>query len=338
MSLSELMPAPFPSLESLGTRITDPVVEGPPDLIPGLLPRQGQLVIAGETDIGKSLVALEICSSLITGLPLWGELQPTSTAKRILYILGEHYNAVIQRLWLHTRLPMSDEVWLLGPEQIGYDKWLVAGGKPNSRAIEKFQSWAQGADLIVFDPFSAFVTGVDVENDNIQMRLVLDSMSLIAQSVGASCLVLAHQGKPQMGKDGQEYARKSYAIRGASAIEDAATNIFYMGRAEGDSQAAAKGNGLILNLKRRKYKGEAPSEYRLLRSPTTLCHTLLGNRPFVEVQKIVAQAQVAKYKGAFPNASFPDCIKAVAVMQDMSEQTIRRYLKMEENETTPSLS
>lgn len=318
---------PVPSLEEIATPITAPITEGPPDIIPGLLPRRGQLVIAGETDIGKSLVALEICSSLITGTPLWGELQPTMQARKILYILGEHYNEVIQRLWAVTKLPMTDQVFLLGPEQVGYDKWLVANGRPNLQSVGKFKKWSEGVDLIVFDPFAAFVTGVDVENDNVQMRLVLDTMSLIAQSSGASCLVLAHQGKPMMDKFGQEHARKSYAIRGASAIEDAATNIFYMGRAEGTSSAASKAGEMnILALTRRKYKGIAPTEYRLLRDPGTLCHTLLGNRPFVEVQKIAAAAHVARYQSAFPNASFADSIKAVAVFQNVSERTIRRYL------------
>lgn len=321
-------PSPYPRLEDIAEPITAPIVPGPPDLIPGLLPTRGQLVIAGVTDVGKTLVALEICSSLVTGNPLWGHLQPTRKVSKIVYVLGEHYNDVLKRLWRKTELPMSSEVWLLGPEALGADKWLVAQGKQSLVSIQKFRRWMDGADLVVFDPFSAFVTGVDAENDNLQMRLVLDSMSLIAQSAGASCLVLAHQGKPSLDHTtGKERHRKSYAIRGASAIEDAATNIFYMGRAEGDSEAAQKATDQkIIELTRRKYKGEAPERYRLIRDSNTLCHTLLGNRPFVEVQKIAAQAKVAKYQAAFPDLPFTDCIKAVAVLQDVSETTIRRYL------------
>ena len=118
MSHQEYSASPIPDLEAVGIPITSPIEEGPPDAIPGLLPRRGQLVIAGETDIGKSLVALEICSCLTTGNPLWGELKPTIRARKILYILGEHYLGVIQRLWQLTKLPMNDTVWLLGPEQL----------------------------------------------------------------------------------------------------------------------------------------------------------------------------------------------------------------------------
>jgi RecA-family ATPase len=325
--LSELS-SPIPSLESIGISITSPIKEGPTDLIPGLLPRQGQLVIAGQTDIGKSLSALEICSSLTTGKPLWGELEPTIKAKRILYVLGEHYVEVIQRLWQHTKLPMTDQVFILGPEQLGFDKWLVAQGKPNLQAISKFQKWAKDCDLVVFDPLSAFVTGIDVENDNIQMRLVLDTMTGVAQSTGASCLVLAHQGKPYMGQDGQEHARKSYAIRGASAIEDAATNIFYLGKSAGVSDVAQKAtDNQIFAMTRRKYKGSAPSEYKLLRDPITLTHTLLGNRPFVEVMKIATQAKMYRLREALPEMSTRDVVKIIAATEGINERTVWRHLE-----------
>ena len=91
----------IPSLEEVAVQITADIPEADPDIIPGLLPKAGQLVIAGETNVGKSLVALEICSALTTGQPLWGEdkLTPLIRAKRILYVLGEYYNEVIQRLW-----------------------------------------------------------------------------------------------------------------------------------------------------------------------------------------------------------------------------------------------
>lgn len=321
-------PVPIPPLEQVATKLIAPVEEGPPDVIPGLLPRRGQLVIAGETNIGKSLVALEICSSLVTGTPLWGELQPTHAAKKILYILGEHYNEVIQRLWQVTQLPMTDQVFLLGPEQLGVDKWLVSGGRPNPLGVAKLQRWSEGCDLIVFDPFSAFVLGSEVENDNIQMRLVLDQMSYIAQSVGASCLVLAHQGKPMMDKTGQEHARKSYAIRGASAIEDAATNIFYMNEAKPGTSAAAQEtkDTKIYTLVNRKYKGLAPPEHRLTRNPHTLTHTLLGNRPYVEVRRLEVEAEVGRLRIAFPDMSLSDAYKTIAAIRGIHERTVRNYL------------
>lgn len=326
MNLVDFSGGPIPKLEDIAVKMNGPIGDDPADIIPGLLPKQGQLVIAGETNIGKSLTAIEICSCLATGQKLWGELEPVSKANKILYVLGEHYVEVIQRLAALTRLPFPDSVFLIGPEQLGYDKWLVANGRPNLQAIGKFKKWTEGCDLIVFDPFSSFMTGEGSENDNIGARLVLDSMSLIAQTAGASCLVLAHQGKPHMGPDGKEYSRKSYAIRGASGIEDAATNIFYMGKARGESEAAQHvAKDQIFSITCRKYKGEAPSEYRLLRDPLTLTHQLLGNRPYIEVKRLAVEGQVGKLVSKL-NIGRDEAIRIIAALNDCHERTVRRDL------------
>jgi hypothetical protein len=326
---------PIPKLEELAILINAPVEEGPPDIVPGLLPRRGELVIAGETNIGKSTIALEMCASLINNTPLWGELKPTIQAKRILYILGEHYNGVIQGLWkkLGWSMPDTNPIYLLGPAQLRYDKWVVTQGKINQVAADKLTAWAEGSDLIIFDPLSAFITGIDAENDNVQMRHVLDTMSLVAQRVGAACLVLAHLGKPNIDRNGQEHTRKAYAIRGASAIEDAATNIFYMGRAGGQS-AAAQGADSVYELRLRKYKGPAPESYRLLRDPSTNRHTLLGNRPFVEVQRLDTQAKVARLQASC-GMSLSEAARAIAAIQGVTERTIWRHLGNEDGLVEP---
>lgn len=317
----------IPPLDEIGIPITKAIEEGPPDIFPGLLPRKGEVVIAGETNVGKSLLALEICSSLITGVPLWGELKPTKQAKRILYILGEHYDDVIRRLWQVTKLPMTEQVLILGPEQLGYDRALVNRGQVNPAIKEKFSFWARGCDVIVFDPLAAFVIGIDVENDNIQMRQVLQCITDVAAENNAVAIVLAHMGKPMMDKFGQEHARKSYAIRGASGIEDAATNIFYLGKADGASVAAQKADEKVFVLRCRKYKGLAPEEYRLMRNPHTLTHTLLGSRPFTEVRKIDTQAKIGRLQLALPELRMPEIIRIVAASENISESSVRRYLE-----------
>ena len=322
-----MSPISTPEWDKIGEPITAPIKPGPPDIIPGLLPRQGQLVIAGETDIGKSLVALEICSSLVTGKPLWGQLNPTIKAKRILYVLGEHYNEVIKKLYRKTELEMTDDVHLYGPEDLKSNKWLVQNGKQNLEGIQQLVGAASGCDLVVFDPLAAFFVGVDAENDNPGMRVVLDTLGAISQDVGASCLILAHQGKPTMGKDGQEYSRTKYAIRGASSVEDAATNIFYMGHLQGNSGAASGADASrLFTIKKRKYKGEAPDEYRLLRHRDNLTHTILGDRPFIETRKIETQAKVARLQAKFPEKSMKEIISIVSTTDGFHENTIRNYL------------
>ena len=332
-SIKDLMSIPtkletkdIPSLEDIGISLTAPIKPGPADIIPGFLPAKGQLVISGETNVGKSLIALEAISAHVTGQPLWGELTPNHKVNKVLYLLGEHYVEVIQRLHLKTGLPMTSQVFVVGPEQMAFDKWLVVSGRPNISAIQRYQRWAEGCDLIVFDPLSAFVCGSDVENDNAQMRLVLDTMSLIAQHAGAASIILAHKGKPTMDSFGKEHSRSRYATRGASAVEDAATNIFYMERTDGEVASKLGAEGAIFELRQRKYKGEAPSEYRLVRNPTTLTHTLLGHKPYSEVMRAAARAKIARLQEMNADLNYRTCIKIVAAIDGVSEDTIKRHL------------
>ena len=332
MELHELQPDKLASpssrpvrLEDIACRLTDTPEEGPPDAIPGLMPKHGQLVISGETNVGKSLAALEIASSLATGNPLWGSLEPAMRINKILYVLGEHYVGVIQRLLQVTRLPMPDTAYILGPEKLGFDKWLVSHGKPNSGSISKFQRWAEGVDLIVWDPLSAFVLGSDAESDNIGMRLVLDMMSLVSQTSGSASLILAHHGKPGMDRMGNEYTRSRYATRGASAIEDAATNIYYMQQAE--SHTGKQADGKLFDLNLRKYKGNAPEKYRLLRDPDTLTHTLLGNRgAYQDVQKAQLLSKIHRLQIAQPQMEYRTCVRLIAAAEGLSEETVKRQI------------
>jgi hypothetical protein len=335
MTLNQLAKAspekssPIPDIpwDKVGEPITAPIKPGPPDLIPGLVPRNGQLVLAGETNVGKTLVALEICSSLITGGLLWGEIEPNDKLGKILYVLGEHYNDVVKRLWSLTKLPMTDDVHLVGPDDLGTKKWLVQNGKQNLEAIEHLTALAKGVDLVVFDPLAAFFVGTDAENDNPGMRVVLDTMSTVTQTVGASCIILAHQGKPSMGKNGEEFTRSKYAIRGASSVEDAATNIFYMGGLQGGSGAATGADASrLFSIRKRKYKGEAPDEYKLLRDRDKLTHTILGNRPFVEARRGEVQAKYARLVTSHPDMKPKEAYKILSITENLHENTIRNYL------------
>ncbi len=318
---------PIPNLDDIGIPITAEIKDDVPELIAGLVPMKGQVFICGETNSGKTLLALEIISSLTNGHALWGELKSTKKIKRVLYVLSEHYAEVVMRLAQHTRLPFTDQVIILSPEILGWDKWLVSGGRVNIQSIHKYEKWLKNIDLVVWDPLGGFSAGVDVENDNSQMRLVVQTMNDLAHNAGASCIILSHTGKPIMGKDGQEQTRKSYAIRGASSIEDAATNIFYLSKASGESAAAQQAaDGQIYALTCRKYKGIAPAEYRLLRDPAKLTHTLLGNRPFIEVKRIATQAKLGALLARVEGMDKAQAIKILAALSNCDERTIRRDL------------
>lgn len=309
---------PIPKLEDIAILLNSPIEETTPDILPGLLPRNGGCLITGETNVGKSLVSLEIVSSYVTGKPLWGQIKPTTTAKKVVYVLGEHHNGVIQRLWQRTQLPITNQVWLLGPEQMSYDRWLVNSGKPNIPSIDKFKRWCEGADLVVWDPLSAFVCGADgLENDSVTMRLVIDSINLISATVGATSLILSHMGKPMIDQFGKEHGRTKYATRGTSATEDAATSVFYLNKDREDGR---------YELITRKYKGDAQASYQLLRSKETLTHSLLENNGYIESKRLDARNRIGRLMTSHPNFTYRTAASILASLDGVPQDTMRRWL------------
>lgn len=258
--------------------IYDPLPSETPELIPGLLPESGTAGIVGETDTGKSLIACEIGSSLLTGEPLWGSIVPARKIDKIVYILGEHTCQTIQGLFHRTKLPHAGKFHLIGPEHLHPYKALVIGGVQQGVAVDRLCKWTEGAGLIVFDPLGGFAQGLNTENDSASMRTLIDSMSLIATKTGAACLILSHMGKPKMDDAGNEVRRQSYAMRGSSAQEDALTHVFYLRKAMQVKQQHADAERFDLSI--RKFKGNPSSEvFRLQRDGETKRNTLINAKP-----------------------------------------------------------
>ena len=306
-----------PSIEELAVPITTHISEDTSFLIEGILPDNDLLGIIGETNVGKSLVSLELVSSLATGTPLWGSITPNRQLKRILYILGEHRTKTIVDLARKTQLPMTDEVLVLGPEKIGTDKWLVSQGRPQLTAIEKFKKWADGSELIVWDPMASFILGQESENDNVQMRLLIEAINQVGMSVGAACLVLGHKGKPSIDLMGKEHRRNAYATRGASGTEDAFTNIMYLNHGDGEHR---------FDLIKRKFKADVPSEFKLIRNPETLVHSLAEKVSVAEAKKKEYNGKMSRLENYNYQLDYRTRVKIIAAMEALPEATIWKYL------------
>lgn len=301
-----------------------------PELIPGLLPESGTAGIVGETDTGKSLIACEIGSSLLTGLPLWGSIVPTRKIEKIVYILGEHTCQTVQGLFHRTKLPHEGRFHLIGPEHLHPYKALVIGGVQQGIAVERLMRWTEGAGLIVFDPLGGFAQGLSTENDSSSMRTLIDSMSLIAQKNGAACLILAHMGKPKMDDGGNEIRRTTYAMRGSSAQEDALTHVFYLRKAVQVKQQHSGGERFDLSI--RKFKGNPSNEvYRLVRDPETKRNTLINAKPARGMHPDRAEMdeyrrRVQRMLEANPAFDWPTAVKLLADSEGLPGDTLKRWL------------
>ena len=254
-----------------GVTDADPLPEEPPELIDGILLAQGATGIIGVKETGKSLLALEIQHSLITGKPLWGALKPSHTVNSTVHFLAEHTSRVLLGLYNRTELDKTGKIKVFGPEHLGTHKLLVSNGIRREQAISFYKKLADGAGLVVFDPLAAFIQGQEAENDNAPMRSLIDTMIEISVSTGAACLVLGHQGKPTIFQ-GRQVKRHSYATRGASATEDAMTAVHYLDRSQG--QYIGDGNEMY-ELRPIHFKGLKSKPFQLVRDKETCRHTLV---------------------------------------------------------------
>ena len=310
--------------------IYDPLPTETPELIPGLLPESGAMAIVAETNVGKSLVLCEIGSALLTGELLWDSIRPNRTVEKIVYVLGEHTAAVIQGLFHRTQLPHAGEFRLVDPAGLHPYKALVVNGQQQLLAIDQMLRLTEGAGLITFDPLAGFVQGNNAENDNSSMRTLIDIMSFIAEKHKAACLIAAHQGKPRMDDSGQEIRRTVYATRGASAVEDSLTTIFYMKRSLAVKQQQHAGERFELIA--RKRKGIAETEvFKLQRDPNTLRHSLLNptstrsSAPTVE-ERLILASKVQRLLEANPKFTADTAMELTANMEGMSVETVKRWL------------
>lgn len=219
----------------------------------------------------NSLTALEIQSSLLTGSPLWGEIKPSKTLTKTVHFLAEHTSVTLQGLYHRTKLPHAGDLRIFGPEHLGPHKLLVSSGVRREAAVSYYKKLAEGAGLVVFDPLASFIQGQAAENDNSPMRNLVDTMIEIAQSTGAACLVLAHQGKPTY-FNGQKMKKTAYATRGASSSEDAFTAVHYLEKIDG----VRFGGNDMMQLRPVHFKGRKAQPFRLVRDLDTCRQTLLA--------------------------------------------------------------
>lgn len=252
-----------------GVLADGPLPPNPPELIEGILLAHGATGIVGAKETGKSLVALEIQHSLLTGEPLWGSIVPSTTVDKTVHVLAEHASPVLMGLYQRTELSSTGRLRIFGPEHLGGMKLLVSNGVRREEAVGFYKKLVEGAGLVVFDPLASFIQGQYAENDNAPMRTLIDAMIEISQSTGAACLVLGHQGKPTFFQ-GKQIKRTTYATRGASSVEDALTATHYL-----DRETGATINGCpVYELRPVHYKGLKASPFKLMRDPKTCRHTL----------------------------------------------------------------
>ena len=182
----------------------------PPIIGAGIMPYGSHILISGETGVGKSLLRLELATHLVMGWDWLGF--EISTSRKVAIFQYENSEPMEQ-----TRLKRMCQG--LGIQQLPKGKLVYVDRKNRlnltlKKDREKLLNLVKecGSEVIVYDCLSNLHSSK--ENDNIQMRDVLDSLTEINAILGTSCIVIHHFGKPSEGQ------ATVYRTRGASSIVD----------------------------------------------------------------------------------------------------------------------
>ncbi|RJR35115.1 MAG: hypothetical protein C4576_25500 [Desulfobacteraceae bacterium] len=177
----------------------------------GIMPHGSHILIAGETGIGKSLLRMELSLHLLMGWDWLGFKVPM--ARKVGIFQFENSEVMEQ-----TRLKRMCQG--LGIEKLPAGRLVYADRKnrinlslkgERTRLLELVKE--SEAEVILYDCLSNIHAAK--ENDNQQMREVLDSLTDVNIKAGTSCIVIHHFGKP-----GEGMQENRYRTRGASSIMD----------------------------------------------------------------------------------------------------------------------
>jgi len=195
-------------------------------LYPWLYP--GRLTLmTGASNVGKTTLTLDMVAGLLRGGHLWNRF-PCRQIERVLYFHAEHTLATLQEVAaIRGDIPPNTVrvVHDFGP----LTSRLVEDGKPRFSLVQEILKlvgeWRP--QLVVFEPISAFVGRT--ENDNTEVRTLVNIMASIGAASNAAVLTHHHLGKPRFDDKGHALpARDQGEARGAAAFEDAAECVVYI--------------------------------------------------------------------------------------------------------------
>jgi len=181
-----------------------------PDVIgDSILPEGGGLILAGESGVGKSLLALEWAVRLAKARPVLG--LPVSRSWRVHYQGQENTLRSMQhRLRRMLRgLDLKDAGTLtFGDPTMSFDLGLKGDQERLHACLATVKS-----EVVILDPLSSFLGAAD-ENNNLAVRSRLDVLTGISRKLGCAFIVVDHFGKPTESQDG------AHRTRGASSKKD----------------------------------------------------------------------------------------------------------------------
>lgn len=167
-----------------------------PALIDGLLPRRGLSMLYGDSNTGKSLVALLLCSCVASGEPFGGH--EVETPGVTVFVAMEGGGGLHKRVRaLAQQYPNRNcdrMIYLTERYSLFEDPTSANGAKALLDELRDIQKHVGHIDLLVIDMLAIAASGAN-ENSGEDMSKILDRLEKIEQDLTCHVLMLHHTGK-----------------------------------------------------------------------------------------------------------------------------------------------
>jgi len=216
-------------------------IEFPPPLIDGLLEASDSLLLTGSSGLGKSLMVLAIALAVAIGRTLFNQFA-IPHARRVLLLQSENSLKATR-----NRITALLEAYESSPDYGVYKKGLdkifttmvgddcrISGNLMDPTFLNTLTDIIDSVKpgLLILDPLISFHSGS--ENDNVEMRSLLDTLTKVASERHVAVLVVHHHGKGDH--------REANQSRGATAITDWARGILTLNRRKHEHKTLIKVN------------------------------------------------------------------------------------------------
>lgn len=199
------MAPPEPMFMPLADLLAETIVP-PPQLVPGLIPGgSGLVILAGLPKRGKTFLALDLFTALLSGGPFLGR-PVTRTPAAYVFLEGQRHaiQARLRRL-IEPAASTAGHFVSIRPAELRLDR-------PEGRERLAAEIRVLGPRVVFIDPF-VFAHELN-ESDNAIMGPFLRGLATYAHDLGVLLIIIHHQTKG--GRDGD-----SRSIRGAGALAGA---------------------------------------------------------------------------------------------------------------------
>ena len=186
------------------------------------------LILAGESEVGKSFAASELALRLVTGQPFIG--LATAKINGVLIFQSENILPMTQDRLKKQQLGLKlsklpDNVFFSDPK----DSYDLSQKKDRSQIIKMIKNTE--SEVVIFDPFIAFHHAD--ENDNSEMRKILGYLDRIKHKTGAA-IILVHHFSKMIERSGK------HRLRGASTIYDWADTVIELSGRQNSSERTVR--------------------------------------------------------------------------------------------------